>query len=206
MEIMMRTIAVTFIVAILAFCCGFAAGNYKRQTPLSFHDVIVNDPRELTKLVTPNDSRIRAKADELKTPENAYKFVQEKILNDAALPALPAGDMLSEGRASCMGKAILLCSLYRAMGLPASDVRVIAGEIDIPGSIIDHAWLEMEYKGKNIQQDSSNILGTFEFNQFQESTYVQVFIRDEEFVFNDKQFAIVSQLNRMKSSGHPPIK
>jgi len=201
----MRTIAVTFIAAILAFCCGFAAGNYKRHAPLSFHDVIVNDPRALTKLVTPNDSRIRAKADELKTLENAYKFVQEKILNDAALPALPAGDMLSEGRASCMGKAILLCSLYRAMGIPASDVRVIAGEIDIPGSIVDHAWLEMEYKGKNIQQDASNILGTFGFNQFEESTYVQVFIRDEEFVFNDKQFAIVSQLNRMKGSGHPPI-
>ena len=104
-----------------------------------------------------------------------------------------------------MGKAILLCSLYRAMGLPASDVRVIAGEVDVPGSIIDHAWLEMEYKGKNIQQDASNVLGTFGFDQFQESTYVQVFIRDEEFVFNDKQFALVSQLNRMKGMGHPPL-
>jgi hypothetical protein len=91
------------------------------------------------------------------------------------------------------------------MGIPASEVRVIAGEVDIPESIVDHAWLEMEYRGRCIQQDASNVLGTFSFDQFQESTYVQVFIRDEEFVFNDKQFALVSQLNRMKRTGHPPM-
>jgi hypothetical protein len=128
-------------------------------------------------------------------------------VNDAADPALPAGDIVAAGKASCLGKAILLCSLYRAMGIPASSVRVLAGEVDIPGRIIDHAWLEMEYKGRCIQQDASNILGTFGFDQFSESTYVQVFIRDEEYVFNDKHFAIVSQLNRMKGSmSHPPIK
>lgn len=199
----MRKIVLIITAVILSFCCGFATGSLKRHAPLSFHDVIVNDPRDLTRLVTPDDKRIKRLAAELKSPENAYKFVQERILNDAALPALPAGDMLEAGRASCMGKAILLCSLYRAMGMQASNVRVIAGEVDVPGSIIDHAWLEMEYQGRNIQQDASNVLGTFGFEQFQESTYVQVFIRDEEIVFNDKQFALVSQLNRMKGSGHP---
>jgi hypothetical protein len=203
---MMRKIALVISAVILAFCCGFAAGSMKkRDLPLSFHDVIVNDPRDLTRLITPDDGRIQRLAAELKSPENAYTFVQNRIINDAALPALPAGDMLEAGRASCLGKAILLCTLYRAMGLPASDVRVIAGEVDIPGSIIDHAWLEMEYQGRNIQQDVSNVLGTFAFDQFNESAYVQVFIRDEEFVFNDKQFAIVSQLNRMKGTGHPPL-
>ena len=202
----MRKIAVVLTAVILAFVCGYAAGSMKRHSPLSFHDVIVNDPLELSRLITPKDRRIQALAAELKTPENAYRYVQERISNDAADPALPAGEILTRGKASCLGKAILLCSLYRAMGMPASDVRIIAGEVDIPGRIIDHAWLEMEYKGRCFQQDVSNVLGTFAFGQFQESTYVQVFIRDEEFVFNDKQFALVSQLNRMKGmSRHPPL-
>jgi hypothetical protein len=201
----MRKVILSILVLLLAFGGGYAAGNFKKNDLLSFHDVIVNDPRDLVRLITPNDKRIKSIAAELKTPENAYVFVRDRVINDAALPALPAGEMLAQGRASCMGKAILLCSLYRAMGIPASGVRVVAGEIDIPGSIVDHAWLEMEYKGRCIQQDPSNILGKFDFEQFEESTYVQVFIRDEEFVFNDKQFAIVSQLNRMKGTGHPSI-
>jgi hypothetical protein len=201
----MRKIAVVLTAVVLVFGCGFAAGSIKRHPLLSFHEVIVNDPLELSHLITPNDKRVKALAAQLKTPENAYRYVQEKVVNDAALPALPAGEIITAGKASCLGKAVLLCSLYRAMGIPASDVRVIAGEVDIPDSIVDHAWLEMEYKGRSIQQDASNVLGTFSFDQFQESTYVQVFIRDEEFVFNDRQFALVSQLNRMKGTGHPPM-
>lgn len=201
----MRKIALVLIAVVVAFCCGFATGNIQRHGSLSFHDILVNDPLELPRLITPNDKRIKDLAAELKTPENAYKYVQEKIVNDAADPALPAGDIVSLGKASCLGKAILLCSLYRAMGIPASDVRVVAGQVDNPDRIIDHAWLDMEYKGRCIQQDASNVLGTFAFDQFHESTYVQVFIRDEEFVFNDRQFALVSQLNRMKGTGHPPM-
>ena len=193
------------IVAMLAFASGYAAAKRTGNAPLAFHDVIVNDPRLMVRLITPDDTRIKAKAAELKTFENTYTFVRDAIINDPALPALSAGDMLQQGRASCIGKAIILCSLYRALGMPSSGVRVVAGEVDIPGSIVDHAWLEMEYKGRCIQQDPSNLLGTFAFDQFNESAYVQVFIRDEEFVFNDRQFAIVSQLNRMKGSGHPPV-
>jgi hypothetical protein len=201
----MRKIAVILIAVVLAFGCGFAAGSIKRHPTLTFHDMLVNDPLDLPRLITPDDKRIKTLVAQLKTPENAYRYVQERIINDAADPALPAGDIVTAGKASCLGKAILLCTLYRAMGIPASAVRVVAGEVDIPESIIDHAWLEMEYKGRCIQQDASNVLGRFTFEQFQESTYVQVFIRDEEFVFNDKQFALVSQLNRMKGTGHPII-
>lgn len=201
----MRKIAVLVIAVVIAFCCGFAAGNMQKKTQLSFHTMLVNNPLDLKHLITPNDSRIKALAAELKTPENAYKYVQDQIINDASDVALPAGDIAAAGKASCLGKAILLCTLYRAMGIPSADVRIIAGEIDLPGQIIDHAWLEMEYGGRCIQQDVSNVLGHFSFDQFQESKYVQVFIRDEEFVFNDKQFALVSQLNRMLGSGHPPM-
>ena len=201
----MRKVAVLFIVAVVFFSSGFAAGKFKKHPALSFHDVIVSNPFELSRLITPKDKRVKALAAELKTPENAYRYVQEHITNDAADPAVPAGEILERGKASCLGKAILLCSLYRAMGVPASAVRVVAGEVDVPGSIIDHAWLEMEFNGSCIQQDTSNVLGSFSFRQFTGTNYTQVFIRDEEFVFNDKQFAIVSQLNKMKGMGHPPI-
>lgn len=201
---MSKTVTVLMVI-ILSFCCGFAVSSLRKRPPLSFHDVIVNNPFELSALITPKDGRIKALAAELKTPENAYRYVQEHIVNDAADPAAPAGDILAAGKASCLGKAILLCSLYRAMGIPAADVRVVAGEVDIPGRIVDHAWLEMEYKGRCIQQDTTNVLGAFAFDQFKNTTYTEVFIRDEEYVFNDKQFAIVSQLNRMKGMGHPPM-
>jgi hypothetical protein len=46
-------------------------------------------------------------------------------------------------------------------------------------------------------------LGHFTFGQFPGTKYVETFIRDEEFVLNDKRFAIVSQLNRLKGTGHP---
>jgi hypothetical protein len=202
----MRKYAVTLIAVIIAFGCGFATGRMKSHAQLTFHDMIVGNPVELSRLITPDDKRIKALAAELKTPENVYKYVQEHIANAAADPAVPAGEILTAGRASCLGKAILLCALYRATGIPANDVRVVAGEVDIPGSIIDHAWLEMEYKGRCIQQDSSNVLGTFSFDQFKDTTYTNVFIRDEEYVFNDKQFALVSHLNKLKGmGGHPPI-
>lgn len=202
----MLKIAILLVSLALSFALGFAVGGMKSSPPLSFHDIIINDPLELSRLVTPKDKRIKALAEELKTAENAYKYVQEHIIDAAAEPALRAGEILTAGRGSCIGKAILLCSLYRAMGMPASAVRVVAGEVDIPGKIVDHAWLEIEYKGRCIQQDASDVLGSFKFDQFNKTAYTEVFIRDEEFVFNDKQFAIVSHLNKIKGMGHPPMK
>ena len=202
----MLKIALLLAFLALTFALGFAVGGMKSSTPLSFHDIIINDPVELSRLVTPKDKRIKALAEKMKTPENAYRYVQEHITDAAAEPALPAGEILTAGKGSCIGKAILLCSLYRAMGIPASAVRVVAGEVDIPGRIVDHAWLEMEYKGRCIQQDASDVLGAFSFDQFNRTAYSEVFIRDEEFVFNDKQFAIVSHLNKIKGMGHPAIR
>jgi len=202
----MLKIAILLASLALSFALGFAVCGMKSSPPLSFHDIIINDPVELSRLITPKDKRVKALAEELKTPENAYRYVQEHIIDDAAVPALPAGEILTAGKGSCLGKAILLCALYRAIGLPASSVRVVAGEVDIPGRIVDHAWLEIEYKGRCIQQDASNVLGAFSFDQFNKTAYTEVFIRDEEFVFNDKQFAIISHLNKIKGMGHPAIR
>jgi hypothetical protein len=202
----MRRIITILLAFAVAFTCGYSAGGLRKPAVGSFHDIIVNHPRDLTGLVTPKDRRVRALAAELMTPENAFAYVRDHIGNDPAIPAMSAGEILTQGRASCLGKAALLCSLYRAMGIPAAEVRVVTGEVvGPPDSVIEHAWVDMEYKGRCIQQDATNLLGTFGFDQFQGTAYTRAFIRREGYVFNDKQFAIVSQLNQMKGTGHPPL-
>lgn len=199
----LRYVVPTAVIA--AFSIGLFVGFQLHHAKPSFHDMVVNWPQELPHLITPHDKSVHALAVELQTPENAYAFVRDKIVFDPSVPALPAADILAEGRASCLGKAILLCSIYRAMEIPADSVRVVTGELDYPGSVIDHAWLDMEYDGKDIQQDATGMLGFFDFEQFKGLEYTKAFIRKEGYVFNDKGFAIVSRLNQMKGTGHPPM-
>ena len=124
---------------------------------------------------------------------------------DPSLPALSAGNIIDEGRASCLGTAILLCSLYRAMGIPASDVRVVTGELAYHEAIIDHAWVDMEYQGACLQQDATDLIGTFAFDQFRGTEYVSAFVRREAYAFNDMDFVVISRLNQLKGRGHPPV-
>jgi transglutaminase-like putative cysteine protease len=202
---MQRVLIVLSAIA-LAFCCGFyAADRRSKPSDVSFHNMIVDPPKSLTVLITPKDKRVRKLAAQLKTPENAFSYVRDRIANDPSLPVTSAGEILSEGRASCIGKAVLLCSLYRAMGIPAKSVRVVTGEVDDPNAIIDHAWVETELGGVCIQQDASNLLGLFMFDQFKDLLYTRTFIRREGFAFNDKSFAIVSRLNMLKGFGHPAV-
>lgn len=193
------------IAVAIAFGCGYVTGRGGWHVNVTFHDMLINNPRDLCNLITPYDKRVRALADSFKSHEEAYLYVRDRIDNDPSLAALPAGDVIDAGRASCFGKAIVLCSLYRALGKPASDVRVVIGEADLPTGGFDHAWIELEHEGQCLQQDTTNILGHFAFSQFRNGKYVETFIRDEEFVLNDKRFAIVSQLNRLKGTGHPQL-
>ncbi len=201
----MRRVATVLFIAAIAFICGYSAAGLKKPPAGAFHDMIVNYPRDLQTLVTPDDRTLRALAADLETPENAFAYVRDRIAFDPSLPALPAGQIISERRASCLGKAILLCSLYRAMGFPPQDVRIVTGEVDYSGSVVDHAWVEIEYYGVCLQQDASGFLGLFAFDHFHGQEYTRSFIRRESYVFNDRHFAVVSQLNLIKGMGHPPV-
>lgn len=199
----MRKISYFIIAVVIGFSCGYFAGAVREPVAGFFHDIMVNHPPDYKALVTPRDKRIRILAADLKTPENAFAFVRDRIGDDPSIPALPAGDILEEGRASCLGKAVLLCSLYRAMGIPSASVRVVTGEVAFPGGIADHAWVDMEHNGVCLQQDASNFIGSFSFDQFKGLDYTRNFIRREGYVFNDKSFAVVSQLNQFRGMGHP---
>ncbi|GEM_PF-2699336 len=199
-----RLAAAFLSLAVLTFIAGFSLGS-RKPAAVPFHDMIVNHPREMSALVEPADRRIVALAATLKTPENAYLYVRDRIDFDPSLPSLPAGEILSEGRGSCLGKALLLCSIYRALGVKPSEVRIVTGEVDAIGGIVDHAWVEMEYSGRCLQQDATSLLGKFSFDQFRGMAYTDAFIKEEGYVFNDKGFAVVSRLNMMKGGGHPHL-
>jgi hypothetical protein len=188
----------------LAFGLGIFIGILWEEPRGTFHDIIVNHPDDLQALVTPEDDRVEKLAATLQTPQNAYTYVRDRIVYDPSLPANRAGDIIAAGKASCLGKAILLCSLYRAMGIPASDVRVATGELSYPGASIDHAWVDIEYEGTCLQQDTTNLIGTFRFDEFKGTEYTRSFVRREEYVFNDDDFSVVSRLNLIKGT-HPPV-
>lgn len=188
----------------LVFGAGYTLGD-KDPPPVSFHDMIANHADELSALVTPDDGRVKALARELKTPLNAYHYLRDSVAFDPSLPVLPAGEIAAQKKASCLGKAVLLCSLYLAMGMSSNDVRIVTGEVEAGQGILDHAWVELEHEGRCLQQDSTDLLGRFSFDQFQGMAYTNAFIRRESYTFNNKGFAIISRLNMMKGSGHPVI-
>ena len=85
------------------------------------------------------------------------------------------------------------------MGIPASDVRLIVGNIALTDRLIDHAWIDLEYNGECLQQDPSGLLGAFEFGQFRGMEFTRFFVQEEDYCFNDEGFAVVSQLNRFRN-------
>ena len=199
-----RKIAVA-LALIVAYGLGFLTASLNSPPSTTFHDIVVNDVDDLLTLITPNDKRVRALVDRLQTPENAYAYVRDRVKFDPSLPSLPAGDIIDKGKASCMGKAILLCTLYRSMGIPATDVRVVTGELAYPGAIIDHAWVDLEYEGVCLQQDTTDLIGLFRFDEFKDTVYTRSFVRREGYAFNDMDFAVISRLNQLKGMGHPPV-
>jgi hypothetical protein len=198
-----RLAAVALLVAV-TFAAGYTLGD-KDPPPSSFHDMVVNHADSLSALITSDDRRIRVLAKGLKSPQNAYLYVRDSIAFDPSLPVEPAGVIAEQKRASCLGKAVLLSSIYLAMGMDSDQVRVVTGEVEAGQGILDHAWVEIENEGRCLQQDSTDLLGRFSYDQFKDMAYTNAFIRRESYTFNDKGFAVVSRLNMMKGSGHPVL-
>ncbi|HEY5996775.1 MAG TPA: transglutaminase-like domain-containing protein, partial [Candidatus Deferrimicrobiaceae bacterium] len=163
-----RFLAVSVVLLAVGFCSGFVIGNraHLPRNNAAFHDLRISHIRDFPPLVDPRHKTIRALASELKTPEAAYGFVRDRIRFAPASPDASAASVLRNGEGSCLGKAALLCSLYRAMGLPPTAVRIITGTIAVSDYMTDHAWVDLEYGQACFQQDPSGMLGVFDFAQF----------------------------------------
>jgi hypothetical protein len=187
------------LLAVGVFAAGYLFRDRGAGTRPTFHDMRVNRIPDLVSLVDPGDPGVRSLAERLGTPEAAYAYVRDRIRYEPMVPCASPGEILREGAGSCLGKATLLCSIYRAMGIPASDVRLIVGNIALPDRLIDHVWIDLEHKGVCLQQDPSGLLGVFEFGQFRGMEFTRHFVQEENFCFNDKGFAVISQLNRFRN-------
>ena len=181
------------------FAAGYLFRDREAGSRPAFHDMRVNHIPDLVSLVDHDDPAVRSLAERLGTPEAAYAHIRDRIRYEPMVPGSSPGEILRAGAASCLGKATLLCSIYRAMGIPASDVRLIVGNITVQDRLIDHVWLDLEYKGVCLQQDPSGALGIFEFGQFRGLEFTRFFVQEENFCFNDKGFAVISQLNRFRN-------
>ncbi|MGE5664509.1 MAG: transglutaminase-like domain-containing protein [Deltaproteobacteria bacterium] len=205
---------VTAVVAAGFFAAGFYARDRIARNRPSFHDMRVNHVSDLTALVAPGDPAVRALAERLGTPEAAYIHVRDRIRYMPMAPATRPGRIIVDGEASCLGKAALLCSLYRSMGIPAKDIRIVTGDVVRPDGLADHAWIDLEYKGRCLQQDPSGFLGVFDFAQFGKREFTWTFVFEEDYCFNENGLAVVSRLNRfgddfpggMGSGRQPPAR
>jgi len=191
--------------AVLTLAAGFLLGDRSSDAELvrpTFHDTRVIHPEEFQTLIAPEAPELVTLARQLGSLEAAYAFVRDRIAFDPSAPAGAPAQTLREGRASCLGKATLLVSLYRALGVPAGSVRVVTGQVPLGDSLLDHAWVDLEYGSLCLQLDPTDLLGTHDFLQFPGQEYVRSFVSRELFCFNDEGFAAVSQLNRLRGR-HP---
>jgi len=168
-----------------------------------FHDLRVNPIGDYVALMQPEHPEIMRHAGRFASFEEAYRFVSDEIRFAPFVPPGPVHKTLEYGVGSCLGKAALLASLYRAMGMPAGNVRMVMGVVMTPQGPADHVWLDLEHQGRCLQQDPSGMLGRFDFHAFPENRYVENYVLKESFAFNEEGFAVVSQLNRFRNGGGP---
>lgn len=199
----MQRLKCAFLIALAGFVVtGYSSAATSPQPPV-FHDIRINPIESYVDLIEPNDPEIVKLAKQLSSYEEAYRFVSEEIKFVPYVPSGPVKETLRHRIGSCIGKAALLCSLYRAMGLPQAEVRIVVGIVVTADGMSDHVWIDMEKGGKCLQQDPSGLLGQFGFYDFPDNRYVDRFVMKESFCFNDGHLAIVSQLNRMRHSAMP---
>jgi hypothetical protein len=198
-----RKIMVLSVIASIAAGYGLRALSRTEDTLPSFHDIKINSVDDYKTIVSPYSPEIASLATRLKTPEKAFEFVRDKIKYVPNIASGGVEDTLLQKKGSCMGKAALLYSLYRSMGIPSDKLRIIVGILITPNGPVDHVWLDMEYEGKCLQQDPSGMIGKFRFDEFPDTKYVEEYVMKELYCFNENGLALVSQLNRFRNGSSP---
>jgi len=192
-------IAIVIVSLTLAVFGGYHYGRAQQKVPV-FHDIRINTPHSLIKLISPKHPSVKKLAARFRNYGEAYDYVSDQIRFVPFVPPGPVDKTIEHGVGSCLGKAALLCSLYRAMGMPADQARLVMGIVMTPQGPADHVWIDMEHDGRCLQQDPSGMLGSFAFDAFPDNRYVESFVFNESFCFNEQGFAIVSQLNRHRDT------
>lgn len=172
--------------------------NVNSKKSLKFENIEVIIPEDYVNLITPNNEEVIRVARKIQDPVKAYYYVRDFIHFDPSIITNRPEVTISLRAGNCISKAVLLVSLYRAMGISESHVRIVIGELHSDKMPIQHAWVDVKYNDIWFQQDPTDLLGIFEFDQFKNRDYFQKFVRIENYCFNDTGFAVVSQRNRFR--------
>jgi hypothetical protein len=189
----------------VSFVVGYRIADREQADGTRFHDMLVHAPDTLTALVDPGTPEVKELARQLGTPEAAYLFVRDRILYDSSIPLTPPARTLAARQGSCLSKAVLLASLYRALGMADEEVRVVTGQASIEGEPMEHAWVEIEHGGRCLQQDPTTLLGSFRFDEFRNTDFTRRYIQRELFCFNDQGFAVISLSNKFRGGTDPHL-
>lgn len=205
---MIKPPLILFVAILLSFGAGYLlneaipttsmASTTQDFSPSQFHDILINPVESFPGLIEPNDPDVVKLAKQFSSYQEAYNFVSNEIKFAPFVPSGPVAGTLKHRTGSCIGKATLLASLYRAMGMPAKDVRLIMGIVVTAEGMADHVWLDLEVNGQCLQQDPSGMIGNFAFAEFPARRYSETYAMKETFCFNESSFAVVSQLNSMR--------
>ncbi len=110
-------------------------------------------PSNPQRFITPSDYTVSSLAAGLAGPEACHDWVAQNVvytpdntLGREEVWFLPS-DTLVRKTGDCEDFATLLCSLIRAKGVPASDVRVVVGTLQQDGEAFGHAWVELKHEG-----------------------------------------------------------
>ncbi len=124
--------------------------------------------------VTPADPAVQSIASTLSSPQEAYQVavqwvwvsdqtlhgVQEKWLTPheflTQTPNYPTNPVPGKVVSDCESQAYTLVSILRSMGIPATDVRVVVGEVNFSGQIGGHAWVEIMDGTKWLQLEATS--------------------------------------------------
>ena len=146
----------------------------RQQRPMIYKK---DDFRQLSpwqQFVTPDDPSIVNIANGVGSIEDAYKvakswtWVSDTILNNESekwlmphefivnTPDYPSNPASGRIVSDCEEQAYTFVSLLRAFGIPATDVRVVVGEIVVEGEKGGHAWVEILHNGKWLQLEATS--------------------------------------------------
>ena len=170
-----------------------------------YKNITQGDPRVL---ITVNDSVVKAKVEEItrfcQTIEEKQLAVFEYVRNEIEYITegnpkkwyypqpflqykyefwqLPR-ETIEWGKGDCEDQAILLCTLMRVIGVPASDVRVVVGLVSLGGGTA-HAWTEFKLGTRWYILEST--CPTCDY--IKKSEYYEFFSPEIWGWFNDKEF------------------
>ncbi|MBU7017524.1 MAG: transglutaminase domain-containing protein [Theionarchaea archaeon] len=177
------------------------------QEALNFYEKIATkDPRVL---ITLDDPVVKAKVEEVtrlsRTTEEKQQAIFEYVRKEITYVTegnpkewkypqpflqfkpefwqLPR-ETIEWGSGDCEDQSILLCTMMRIAGVPASDVRVVLGILHVSGSVGGHAWVEFKMGDTWFALESTSVY----FNYMEKSEYYSLLSPDIMGWFNDEEY------------------